>query len=391
MIDLGFSKTELGILGSILSLTYGVSKFLSGVLADRSNPRFFMATGLILTGCFNICFGLSSSILFFSVFWALNGLFQGWGWPPCARLLNYWYSQKERGTWWGLWNTSQTLGGALIPIIVTFCITHWNWRIALYVPGALSIIVGFFVLYTLRDTPQSLGLPPIEKFRDDYPGAKNLSMDESISTKEILIKYILKNGYLWILSFAYFFLYMIRTAVNDWSILYFMETKGYSGLTAASCIFAFEIGGFCGSFMAGAVSDKVFKGRRGPVNVIYSLGILLCLTILYLSGCSQLYLNYLNMFCLGFCVFGPQMLIGMVSTEVSHKRAVGTASGFSGCWSYAGAAMAGYPLGVIAQHTGWSGFFTILIGASVLGLMLLLPLWSITNNPKYHSSTISKK
>ena len=37
--DLGFDKSDLGILGSILSITYGMSKFLSGILADRSNPR----------------------------------------------------------------------------------------------------------------------------------------------------------------------------------------------------------------------------------------------------------------------------------------------------------------------------------------------------------------
>src|SRR3990170_8816744 len=55
MQDLGLQISDLGILSSILSITYGMSKFLSGVLTDRSNPRFFMATGLILTGVFNIC------------------------------------------------------------------------------------------------------------------------------------------------------------------------------------------------------------------------------------------------------------------------------------------------------------------------------------------------
>ena len=43
MQDLGFDKSDLGILGSILYLTYGISKFVSGMMADRSNPRFFMA------------------------------------------------------------------------------------------------------------------------------------------------------------------------------------------------------------------------------------------------------------------------------------------------------------------------------------------------------------
>ena len=96
--DLGFDKTQLGILGSVLSITYGISKFGSGVLVDRTNPRYMMAIGLMLTGVFNICFGFSSSILFFAIFWGLNGLFQGFGAPPCAVFLTRWYSHSERGS-----------------------------------------------------------------------------------------------------------------------------------------------------------------------------------------------------------------------------------------------------------------------------------------------------
>src|ERR1700691_4590187 len=58
--SLHFDKGQLGLLGSILYITYGISKFASGVLSDRSNPRYFMAFGLMMTGVFNICFGFSS-------------------------------------------------------------------------------------------------------------------------------------------------------------------------------------------------------------------------------------------------------------------------------------------------------------------------------------------
>src|SRR5262249_43426519 len=47
MEDLNFGKEELGMLGSILYVTYGLSKFTSGIMSDSSNPRYFMAFGLI--------------------------------------------------------------------------------------------------------------------------------------------------------------------------------------------------------------------------------------------------------------------------------------------------------------------------------------------------------
>src|SRR5215813_11833284 len=56
MNDLHYDKSEIGIFASILAITYGIGKFASGIISDRSNPRYFMAIGLMLTGVFNILF-----------------------------------------------------------------------------------------------------------------------------------------------------------------------------------------------------------------------------------------------------------------------------------------------------------------------------------------------
>lgn len=390
MQDLGLQISDLGILGSILSISYGVSKFLSGMLADRSNPRFFMAIGLILTGIFNIFFGMSSSIFFFALFWGLNGWFQGWGWPPCARLLTHWYSQKERGTWWGFWNTSHSIGGALIPILAAFCAQMWGWRFAMYVPGVTCIAVGLFIMNRLRDTPQSLGLPPIEKFKRDYP-AERKQEEKELSVKEILFKHVLSNRYIWILAVSYFFVYIIRQAVNDFGALFLIRSKGYSMMAASTSVFWFEAGGVCGSLAAGWASDKIFKGRRGPINVLFSLAVIFAIAGLYLTPPGMLVLDYAFMFIIGFLIFGPQMLIGMAAAELSHKKAAGTSTGFVGWVAYLGAATAGYPISKIIEVWDWYGFFIALTFCGFIAVFLLLPLWKIKSNPKYADEWIEKK
>jgi len=388
MSDLGFDKGDLGILGSIMAITYGLSKFLSGVLSDRSNPRFFMAFGLILTGAFNIFFGFSSSLILFAIFWGLNGWFQGWGWPPCARLLTHWYSQNERGTWWGFWNTSHSVGGALIPVIAGFLAHYWGWRYALYIPGILCIGVGLFLIYMLRDTPRSLGLPSIEKFKNDYPDQKNESEEKELSTKQILFKYVLKNKYIWILALAYFFVYIIRTAIGDWSVLYLVETKGYTLLAAGACVAWFEIGGIFGSLAAGWFSDRIFKGRRGPINVLFSLGVIFAIESFWISSTiSPIFISGI-LFVTGFLIFGPQMLIGVAAAELSHTKAAGAATGFIGWIAYLGAATAGYPLGKVAQVWGWYGYFAILTVCAAISVVLLLPLWRIKSK---YAPIISKE
>ncbi|MBU6148587.1 MAG: phosphoglycerate transporter protein PgtP [Verrucomicrobia bacterium] len=384
IFELGITKTELGFLGSILYITYGASKFLSGILGDQSNPRYFMSIGLIMTGLCNIFFGLSSTILFFVLFWGLNGWFQGWGWPPIAKLLTHWYSQSERGRWWGVWNTSHNLGGALIPIVVAATAQFFGWRVSMFLPGVLCIGMGFFLMNRLRDTPQSLGLPSIETFRNDHVVSQKEEMlqEENLSTRDLLVEYVLKNPYIWVLSVTYFFIYMVRTAINDWGLLYFVESKGVPQIIASSFIFAFEIGGFFGSLSAGWISDTLYKGLRIPVNGIFAVGSCLSCLLMFLIPVN-LYLFYtVFMFLSGFFIFGPQMLIGVACAELSHKKASGTSTGFAGTFAYLGAATASLISGRLTEIYGWEIFFPSLSLFSLISFALLVPLWNIKANPR---------
>lgn len=375
--DLGFDKSQLGLLGSVFSVTYGVSKFASGVLSDRSNPRFFMAAGLMLTGVVNILFGMSSSILMFALFWGLNGWFQGCGWPPCARFLTHWYSHSERGSWWSTWNVSHNVGAFIIPWIAGACLHYLGWRYAMYVPGVICILGGVFLINRLRDTPQSLGLPPIEEFRDDYGNSKTKSEDaQEISTKQLVVDYILKNKFMWFLAMAYFFVYVVRTGINDWTALYLIEAKDYSRMGANGCVSLFEVGGFFGSLCAGWSSDRLFGARRGPVNVIFATAMFLAIILFWSVPEGHPWMDSMAIFLTGFAIFGPQMLIGVAAAEMSHKKAASTSTGFVGFFAYIGAAIAGYPLGKITQDWGWEGFFVSLIICCLVSIVFLLLTWN---------------
>jgi len=245
------------------------------------------------------------------------------------------------------------------------------------VPGFLCIGAGLYLLNRLRDTPESLGLPAIEKYREDYPSKKIEEEQSELSSREILFEYVLKNRYIWALGIAYFFVYVIRTAVNDWGQLYLYEYKHFSLQAAATCIVWFEVGGFFGSLAAGWSSDYLFGGKRGPVNVLFSFLVVLMLIFMWLMPANTYLFAAIGMFSVGFLIFGPQMLIGIAAAELAHKKAAGTATGFAGYFAYLGAAAAGYPFGKIAQEWGWPAFLGMLAACGLITVMILLPMWSI--------------
>ncbi|MCG3887403.1 MFS transporter [Photobacterium leiognathi] len=370
--DLGWDKADIGLMGTLFYLTYGISKFISGIVSDRSNPRYFMGLGLIATGIINILFGLSSSIVALSILWVLNAWFQGWGWPACSKLLTTWYSRSERGGWWSVWNTAHNLGGAMIPIIVGYTVLHYGWRYSFFIPGVIAVIVGCLLCWRLRDKPTTMGLPSIGHWRKDYLEIAHENTGKGLSQKQILTRYVLSNKYIWLLGLSYILVYIVRTAINDWGNLYLTEQYGYSLITANSALSLFEIGGFLGSLVAGWGSDKIFSGNRGPMILLFSTGIFLSVAALWLMPIASFALQAVCLFAIGFFVFGPQMLIGMAAAECSHKDSVGAATGFVGLFAYMGAALAGYPLAIITQHFHWTGFFVVIsVAAAAIGLLLL--------------------
>jgi MFS transporter, OPA family, sugar phosphate sensor protein UhpC len=81
------SRSDIGLLATLFYITYGVSKFVSGIVSDRSNARYFMGIGLIATGIINILFGFSTSLWAFAALGA-ERLFPGLGFTGVCASVN---------------------------------------------------------------------------------------------------------------------------------------------------------------------------------------------------------------------------------------------------------------------------------------------------------------
>ena len=113
-----YSKAQLGTGLTGLSIAYGLSKFLMGSVSDRSNAKYFLPLGLLLSCTVMATTGLVKGI--FASLWllialqALNGWVQGMGWPPCGKTMVHWFSTRERGVTVSVWNVAHNLGGGLV-------------------------------------------------------------------------------------------------------------------------------------------------------------------------------------------------------------------------------------------------------------------------------------
>ena len=390
----GFDKGELGIVLSMNAIAYALSKFLMGSVSDRSNARVFLPLGLVLAAISMmfmivpvVAFGpehKTAAIVLMTVLNFLVGWFNGMGWPPCGRVMTHWFSQTERGTMMSIWNCAHNVGGALVgPMAAYGAVWFGSWfygnqtdyyfLIGTYAfPAAVAIFIAILAYVLIRDTPQSCGLPSVEKYRNDYPKNYSEKQEEVLSTKDIFFKYVLNNKMLWFIAIANAFVYMVRYGCLDWAPKFLMESQGYNIKEAGWAYCAYEFAAIPGTLICGWISDKVFKGGRAMTTTIF-MAVVAVFIALYWQFSANPTIVTISLIGIGFFIYGPVMLIGVQALDLAPKNAAGTAAGLTGFFGYffGTAILANIVIGYVAE-AGWDWTFILLLAACALSIVFML-------------------
>ncbi|MBZ5587762.1 MAG: MFS transporter [Acidobacteriia bacterium] len=388
LIDEGiFSAEQLGIIGAALFYTYAVGKLTNGFLADHANLRVFFATGVLVSAALNLGMGFSTALWLSVVLWALNGWFQAFGAPAGAVAMAQWFSNRERGRIYGIWSTAHGLGEGLTFIGVAAVVTAWGWRAGYWGPGLLGVLVAIAIYLLMQDRPQTLGLPPVADWKNDHLTGKASSEDQkgSIWASQ---RVVLKHPAIWVLALASALMYVTRYAIDSWGILYLQEGKGYSLMLAGSVQMARTLTGMAGAVAFGFASDKLFKARRPPVNLIFGILELAGLFMIFFGPPGKPVFMTAGFLLYGFGVTGlVTSLGGLFAIDIAPKKAAGAAMGFVGVFSYVGAALQEWLSGHLIQrgmvmvdgvrHYDFSTAIWFWVGSSVLSLVLATTLWRV--------------
>jgi OPA family sugar phosphate sensor protein UhpC-like MFS transporter len=389
---------QLGYIGSALLFAYAAGKFVNGFLADRSNIKRFMATGLIISAVANLAIGLlglsssvgvTSAVFFISfvVFWGINGWSQSMGAAPAIISLSRWFPIKERGTFYGFFSASHNFGEFLSFVFVGLIVgvAGWQWGfIGASLAGFLGVLI---IMFFLHDSPESKGLPSIEVISQEKTENK-----QSVAAAQ---KGVIRNPYVWVLALASSFMYISRYAINGWGVLFLQEEKGFSLETATQIISINALLGILGTVFSGWFSDKFFRGRRNMPALIFGVLNAASLVLFLYSG-NSLWVNILSMVLFGIAIGVLIAFVGgLMAVDIVPRNATGAALGIVGIASYIGAGLQDIisgtllekgktSLGIIDGIETFQYDFSIVsifwIGAAVISFVLAALVWNVKAN-----------
>jgi len=358
-----------GQLGGFLTahgIAYGVSKFCHGIIGDRVNARWLMPTGLIICGVINLAFGFSSTVMAFGILWLLNGWFQGIGFPPCARLMTHWFPPSRLASNMAVWNISHSLGACLV-LILCGQLIKYGWRLCFIVPAVIVLVGSVWLIFALRDTPESLGLPPVEE--------TPRSSTESEPLFATLVKYVFSNPYIWVISFANFFVYAVRYGIVDWGPTFMKQARGFDVKSGTLMIAAFEVAGIFGMLFGGWLTDRLFGGRATRACVFYMALCTVTLMLFWKVPNQSWVTSTALLFALGFFIYGPQSLVGTAAANMATKRAAAASVGLTGLFGYLSTTLSGWGVGTLVERYGWDAGFRVFALSGLAGTIVFACCW----------------
>ncbi len=383
LLDAGiFTASDLGLIGSALFFTYAIGKLTNGFLADHANMKRFLAFAFLLTALCNLTMGFLSTVWLAVLVWGLNGWFQSFGAPGGVVAMTAWFSNRERGRAYGIWSTAHSIGEGLTFLVVSAIVAAFGWRFGYWGPGLIGVVTAIGVFMLLQDRPQTLGLPPVNEWKNDsYREAGH----ESVASLLRLQLSILRRPAIWILCLASATNYVARYAIDSWGILYLQEARGYSLTMAGTLLMISTLAGIAGAVAFGFVSDKLFDARRPPVNLLFAVLEIAGLLLLFF-GPTNMPMLIVAMLLYGMGLTGlVTSLGGLFAVDIAPKRVAGAAMGVIGIFSYIGAGIEEQVSGRLIQHgmtmVGGERVYhfgpaiTFWVGCAVVSMLLALCLW----------------
>lgn len=376
----GWDKTQIGAIITAALTIYGISALFNGPLADKIGGRKAMLIGSIGTVVFNFLFGFGAYLgyigggtfllIYFASVWSLNAYFQSYSALALIKVNSAWFHVRERGVFSAIFGSMIQSGRALIFFIGGIAVTFLPWQWVFFIPAGIIAVMSFMTFLFVRNSPEDVGLPLLDT-QDATSG------DTEPITFKYVFKKVISNPITITIAIAEFCTGFVRHGFEQWFPRYmqeFQHLKLDSGIFQTGA-FGVVLAGIAGAFIAGTMSDWLFKSRRTPVAFIgYFLQILCLLTIWQLRDINFIILAFIvNSMAISMV---HSMLSGTASMDFGGKRAAATATGMFDGMQYLGGAAVGVGVGWLLDNFGWGTWAPSMIGFSFIGLILMLKLWN---------------
>ena len=380
--EFGFTKSQMGAIITSALLAYAIGQALNGLLVDKFGGKRAMLIGATGTIAMNLAFGAASfwGILgLFIVLRSIDGYFQSFGGSGFVKINAAWFSQKERGTFAGIFGFMINLGrfgifnfgpaflaGFVFLGMWSVPALHWRWLF--WIPAGFASLVAVCFYFFVKDTPEEAGFHGVHRHEADH---QDLDVRSEVL---VVMKKILTNPNIWFFACAYACTGAVRQGIDQWFPRYMQEVHSIALNSPQLKWLGFLIPfvASLGSVISGWASDVVFHGRRAPVAcILYATEAVVALLAAQVHTVNATIAFFVA---LSFTANATHSIMGpAASMDIGGRKMAGFAHGLIDAFQYLGGALAGALLGALIDRN-WGYYFYFMVPFGFIGAALM---WQI--------------
>ena len=349
--SLGIGPTIAGLIIGTMMGTAVVASLPAGAILDRTSSRTAIVVAsltLVLAGLWGLRAGLRGDYVAVIASRILGGLVYVIVWNAGIDLVSRGVDPAYRATAVGVFTASGPVGFSIGLGVGPLVAEQFGWA------AIFAAFTGLSVLGSVVFWPASRTLATD---RDDAPTRNDLGS-------------VLRNGHVLVIGLLALLIYGLYFFVNSWAASYLTTEIGLSMASSGLLVAVFPGIGVVSRISGGALSDRVFDGRRRPV-VVASFGMTAPLLLVFTHVQNLPVLGGMLLLT-GFAV---QLTIGLLYTfvrEVVDRKVAATAVAILTSVGMSGAFFAPIVGGAVIRTAGYDVAFTLSGAVAILGLFVTL-------------------
>lgn len=373
--EMGWTAPQVGAILSGFTMSYGIGKLVMGVVVDRYSLRGSFALGL--GGSALVCISMSfmTDPLHLTLALVLIGFLQGACSPAALAMLGAWYPGSQRDARVAVWNTSQNLGAAALPMVISGGLALTgpsNWTVGFWLPGLVALAAALWSYRFGGERPWQEDMPTLtEVYPNEAPPTANIP-PAGVSYWTLVRVHVLGSRVLALLLALNALLYLLRFGILNWIPIFLITERGLDQETAALTMSAFEWGAIPGALAFAYIAWRL--PNKNATAAAFAMAVLAVTVVMYATATSP-HEILLTAATLGALVYGPQVIINILTLKFISPRAIGVAVGWVGLGGYlVGALTANTAVPHLADAVGWPLTFGVLAATGAASLILCLRL-----------------
>ncbi|MFY9804021.1 MAG: MFS transporter [Candidatus Acidiferrales bacterium] len=263
--DFHLTHEQVGMLASVLAITWAVSTLVFGALSDRVGRRPILIPAVFAFSILSWLSGIAHSFHQLLLIRALMGIAEGPCWSIMTALIEESSTPTRRGRNIGIVVSAGALVGlAVAPVLTTQIAARFGWRWAFFVAGAPGFLMGLLIWKFVKE-PQH-----------DAPVGAHPEARHSVRLRDYFSILRYRNIWLCCIGAAGFISWLFLS--NVFAPLYITEVAHQAPTTAGFLLGATGLGSFILGFLLPSLSDRL--GRKPVLLAMAAMSALVPLVLL---------------------------------------------------------------------------------------------------------------